>query len=36
MSQQRVVSRVPEEVIAIDELEEGKWTDEESVEDKAY
>jgi len=31
-----VVSRVPEEVIAIDELEEGKWTDEESVEDRAY
>jgi len=31
-----VVSRVPEEVIAIDELEEGEWTDEESVEDKAY
>jgi len=29
-------SRVPEEVIAIDALEEGKWTDEESVEDKAY
>jgi len=31
-----VVSRVPEEVIAIDDLEEGEWTDEESVEDKAY
>jgi len=31
-----VVSRVPEEVITINELEEGEWTDEESVEDKAY
>jgi len=31
-----VMSRVPEEVIAIDELEEGEWTDEESVKDKAY
>jgi len=31
-----VVSRLPEEVIVIDELEEGEWTDEESVEDKAY
>jgi len=31
-----VASRIPEEVIAIDELEEGEWTDEESVEDKAY
>ena len=31
-----VVSRVPEEVIAINELEEGTWTDEESVEEKAY
>jgi len=31
-----VASRVPEEVITIDNLEEGEWTDEESVEDKAY
>jgi len=31
-----VTSRVPEEVIVINELEEGEWTDEESVEDKAY
>jgi len=31
-----VTSRVPEEVIAIDNLEEGKWTDEESSEDRAY
>jgi len=31
-----VVSRIPEEVIAIDDLEEGEWTNEESVEDKAY
>jgi len=31
-----VVSRVPKEVIAIDELEEGERTDEESVEDKPY
>jgi len=31
-----IVSRVPEEVIATNELEEGKWTDEESVEDRAY
>jgi len=30
------MSRVPEEVIVINELEEGEWTDEESVEDKAY
>jgi len=30
------VSRVPEEVIAIDALEEREWTDEESIEDKAY
>jgi len=29
-------SRAPEEVIAIDDLEEGKWTDEESIEDRAY
>jgi len=26
-----VASRVPEEVIAIDELEEGEWTDEETA-----
>jgi len=31
-----VVSRVPDEVITIDDLEEGEWTDEESEEDKAY
>jgi len=31
-----VVSRVPEEVIAIDDLEEGEWTNKESVQDKAY
>jgi len=31
-----VVSRVPDEVITIDDLEEDKWTDEESIEDKAY
>jgi len=31
-----VVSRVPDEVIAIDNLEEDKWTDDESVEDRAY
>ena len=31
-----VVSRVPEEVIATDNWEEGKWTDEESIEDRAY
>jgi len=31
-----VVSRVPEEVIAIDDLEEGERTDKESVEDRAY
>jgi len=30
-----VVLRVPNEVIAIDDLEEGEWTDDESVEDKA-
>jgi len=31
-----VVSRFPDEVIAIDDLEEGEWTDDEVVEDKAY
>jgi len=31
-----VASRVPNEVITIDNLEEGEWTDEESIEDKAY
>jgi len=31
-----VVSRVPDEVITIDDLEEGEWTDEEPEEDKAY
>jgi len=31
-----VVSRVPNEVITIDDLEEGEWTDDEVVEDKAY
>jgi len=31
-----VVSRVPDEVIRIDDLEEGEWTDEEPEEDKAY
>jgi len=31
-----VVSRVPNEVIMIDDLEEGEWTDEEPEEDKAY
>jgi len=30
-----VTSRVPDEVIAIGDLEEGEWTDEESVKDKA-
>jgi len=30
-----IVSRVPEEVIVIDDLEEGEWADEESIEDKA-
>ena len=30
-----VVSRVPDEVITIDDLEEGEWTDDEVVEDKA-
>jgi len=28
-----VTLRVPDEVIMIDELEEGEWTDDESVED---
>jgi len=31
-----VASRVPEEVIAIDDLEEGEWTNKESIEDRAY
>jgi len=31
-----VVSRVPDEVITIDDLEEGEWTDKESVEDREY
>jgi len=31
-----VTSRVPDEVIAIDDLEEGEWTDDEGVEDKVY
>jgi len=31
-----VISRVLEEVRSINELEEGKWTNEESVEDRAY
>jgi len=32
-----VVSRVPDEVITIDDLEEGEWTDEEPEEEiKAY
>jgi len=31
-----VVSRVPDEVITIDNLEEGEWMDEEPEEDKAY
>ena len=33
-----IVSRVSEEVIAVDDLEEGKWTndDDESVEDKVF
>jgi len=30
-----VMSRVPDEVITIDDLEEGEWTDDESVEDRA-
>jgi len=31
-----VTSRVPDEVITIDDLEEGEWTDDEVVEDKAH
>jgi len=31
-----VMSQVPEEVITIDNLEEGEWTDDEVIEDKAY
>jgi len=31
-----VISRVPDEVITIDDLEEGEWTDDESIEDRAY
>jgi len=31
-----VISQVPDEVITINDLEEGEWTDEESIEDKAY
>jgi len=31
-----VMSRAPDEVITIDNLEEGEWTDDESVEDRAY
>jgi len=31
-----VISRVPSQVITIDNLEEGEWTDDESVEDRAY
>jgi len=31
-----VVLRVPDEVITIDNLEEGEWTDDEVVEDKVY
>jgi len=31
-----VTSRVPDEVITIDDLEEGKWTDEETIEDKEH
>ena len=30
-----VTSRVPKEVMTIDDLEEGEWTDDEVVEDKA-
>jgi len=29
------MSRVPKEVITIDDLEEGEWTDDEVLEDKA-
>jgi len=31
-----VLLQVPDEVITIDDLEEGEWTDDEVVEDKAY
>jgi len=31
-----VILRVPDEVITIDDLEEGEWTDDKVVEDKAY
>jgi len=31
-----VIPRLPDEVITIDNLEEGEWTDDEVVEDKAY
>jgi len=31
-----VISRVPDEVITIDDVEEGQWTDDEVVEDRAY
>jgi len=31
-----VISRVPDEVITIDDLEIGEWTEYESVEDRAY
>jgi len=30
-----VISRVPDEVITIDDLKEGEWTDDESIEDRA-
>jgi len=31
-----VISQVPDKVITIDDLEEGEWTDDEVVEDRAY
>jgi len=31
-----VILQVPDEVITIDDLEEGEWTDDEVVEDRAY
>jgi len=31
-----MISRVPNEVITIDDLEEGEWTDNEVVKDRAY
>jgi len=31
-----VISQVPNEVITIDDLEEGEWTEDEVVEDRAY